>query len=339
MNRPGVSGGLITVMAACATAVLMTSTIVSWKTSNNLLQQATLPVDQKSLTQFATLPPALAAATAALPAPLSLASGFSVQIATMGNLCGAIKSFSSSLLSGSFAYAPPQQGANGSSLHTFSCLACMPNAQASLTVVFHASCQSFVVTTTAIGAAGGASAATVTAANAHAPAQRITSFSASFPITLEAVQDGVIGVVADDGFATGGASASGFVALSVESVAAVYGAGDDRVGDTTLSLGLPLQPSYTRYTLSPIQTVIQLTSSVFAWASVFGIFAYVRSMQRWLKELSEKRAAGGPDPANAASGRASDVVKAKSNQRPTGMSASSLSQANPVVTVGRRRKS
>lgn len=293
INEPSTSGGIVTIIAGTATIALMLSTFVSWITSNNLLSQSVNPLDMRALESFSVLPARMQMAGGSrLPRPLNLISGFSIEIATQGALCSKLESagFSSEVAFGSgFQYTPPSPTTNGTLIHTFSCPDCLPNAQSVLSISFPPSCQFYLVTMTAIGAGGGISATTVTIENERAPTERLTTIGMNFPLNIEIIQDTVKGIADEGGeLFTGGESVTGLFSLPVTSISTTYGLGDDRIGSVSFLIGIPLQPNYKLFTITPMQTFLTMVSSVFAWASAFGLFVYLKQLHRAIKEYAAK---------------------------------------------------
>lgn len=297
INEPSTSGGIVTIIAGTATIALMLSTFVSWITSNNLLSQSVNPLDMRALESFSVLPPKVQITGGVdLPRPLNLVSGFSIEIATQGSLCSSLEAsgFSSEVAFGSgFDYSPPSP-TNGTLIHTFSCKDCLPNAQSILSISFPPSCQFYLITMTAIGAGGGISATTVSIENEKAPNERLISIGMNFPLNIEIIQDTVNGIADDEGgeLYTGGESVTGLFSLPVTGITTRYGPGDDRSGSVSFLIGIPLQPNYKLFTITPMQTFLNMVSSVFAWASAFGLFVYLKQLHRAIKDFSKKPKSG-----------------------------------------------
>jgi hypothetical protein len=293
INEPSTSGGVVTIIAGSVTIALMLSTFISWITSNNLLSQSVNPLDLRALQSFSALPAKVQSIEEAadLPRPLNLTSGFSIEIATQGTKCSTLSNvgFSSEVAFGTgFVYLPPFQ-TNGTLVHTFSCLDCLPNAQSTLSVTFPPSCQFYLVTMTAIGAGGGISATTVTIENDQAPISRLTSIGMKFPMNIEIIQDTVNGITEDGGEVfIGGESATGLFTLPATDISVTYGPGDDRKGEVLFIIGIPLQPNYKLFTITQMQTFLTMVSSVFAWASAFGLFIYLKQLHRAIKDYVKR---------------------------------------------------
>ena len=291
--QPSPLGGALTLASVGLVAFLMISTVVQYAGSNTLLQQSTLPMLLPGLASFKDLPLAHVSSSAAaglddaallaLTGPVGAGSGFAITVATMGTRCGALRGggtsgFSASLASGAFSYSSHFNSSTGAALHSFSCARCFVDELSQLAFALDASCQSLLVTVAAASAGGGVSSSSIYVTNAAAPGQTLlASVTATIPLALEVIQDGVGGATPrdSDGLVLGGRSAAGLVALAATSVASTQAATALDTGTLTLTLSLPVQTAYTLYALSPILSLLALFSSLAAWLTLLGVGAIV----------------------------------------------------------------
>ena len=318
-SRASAVGGIATVLGIGATLALMTSSVVTYSRSNTLQQQAVMPVTSSALRRFADLPMAvLTTQTTAMPLEQLPSQGFMITIATMGNLCGQVASFTSSLLTSSFVYMPPANNLTAALLHTWICTDCLPNDQSHFSAFFHRSCQSFIVSVSTATASGGLTSTFFNYSNHNAP-QLLTSVSATVPLTLEVVQDLALGKDRGDGLFTGGRSIAGLLAFATTNIAAQVGSSDDKEGLLHVNINLYLQPNYVLYTMTPLATLGQLFSSLAAWAGLFGSFVIIKSVyaqggeaqEHWLVRLVSCSSKQEPKREGALGMQRSTVIKTK----------------------------
>jgi hypothetical protein len=107
------------------------------------------------------------------------------------------------------------------------------------------------------------------------------------PLFLEVVQDQALGKDRGDGVFLGGRTASGFQALAAVGVAGQQGDADDRGGQVTVAIELPLQPTFVLYTMTPLLTLGGLFASLAAWAGVFGSFIILKTGYKDALEFPE----------------------------------------------------
>lgn len=134
-----------------------------------------------------------------------------------------------------------------------------------LKAVFDASCQSFAITTSAVGVGGGVSASAAYLTSA----KNFDAVSVSIPMVLEVIQD-QFEVASDNGIIIGGRSASGFSAGPPSSVDIKPRA---TAASTVVSVtvNLALEPQYVIHILSAITPPLRLFSLLAAWLSLLGI--------------------------------------------------------------------
>jgi hypothetical protein len=108
------------------------------------------------------------------------------------------------------------------------------------------------------------------------------ALSATVPLALEVVQDTTPDggePREEDGLYTGGRSARGFLALSSTGVSETEGSGQDNTGGSVdVTVRIPLVSTYTRYELSQRVTLLQLFSSLVAWAGLVGAGVHLLSL-------------------------------------------------------------
>jgi hypothetical protein len=162
----------------------------------------------------------------------------------------------------------------------------MVNDQSRFSATFHRSCQSFLVSVSTATVSGGFTLSSFNFSN-PAPPQLLTSVAATVPLFLEVVQDQALGKDRGDGVFLGGRTASGFQALAAVGVAGQQGDADDRGGQVTVAIELPLQPTFVLYTMTPLLTLGGLFASLAAWAGVFGSFIILKTGYKDALEFPE----------------------------------------------------
>lgn len=299
-----VEGGAITLLSLGLAVALMSSTVINYTKNNTSLASALMPVTQPALLSYQELSnqvllastfPERAAEEGGLPpvitahaggaGKLGKGSGLTVTISTMGSLCAALQSNSTSfnLFKGAFAYSTSLSPATGLARHVFTCADCSVSDLSYLSVALDRSCQSLEVSVMATGAGGGATVSSLYVA----PDTPKGAVSLLFPLTLEVIQDTSSGAQPrdSDGLVTGGRSASAYLVNSPSTVAVAPLAADARA--VTLTIGLQLQGAFVMYSLSPTMTLEQFASSLAAWLTVLGVGAIIMEMHESASEMKE----------------------------------------------------
>ena len=225
--------------------------------------------------RFGELPlTAAAEAAAADPAlsPPALASGVAVTVATQGPRCGSLRRASAAGIGGNWSMGVQVDAATGAAQHTLRCPQCTLSDLAAFVLEFDPLCPAFVVTAAAVGVAGGVSASTL--AFYGEPPLVLQAAEASFPATLEVLQDAVYAKPRPaDGLVVGGRSAAGYSLESAGLVGATRA--NSSAGSVTITVKLPLKMLYSRFDFLPLMSVLSLFSAMAAWLSLISSGLYV----------------------------------------------------------------
>jgi hypothetical protein len=219
-------------------------------------------------------------------------AGLVVAVRTAGAQCAAALPNGTAAFLARGAWEPTKSTASratGAAVHVLRCPACVMDALSELTLQFHSSCASVHVAALAVGGWGTLSLASFAASNVSAVAATLT-------VSSQSVLDFVSGADPEaTGYPTGGRSTRGLFlsALSVDALepcnatAAALG----EAPPLRLRLRLPGAPLFSRYTMNPSMTVLQLLSNLVGNLGVVGGAAVAFSLWLTLQGFFEKRAA------------------------------------------------
>ena len=276
------AGGAVFILIIGVVVALMCSTLATYFYANTLLQQALLPLTYAAQVSFKSLA-FVVPLTSALPtgepalAPIAAdgAGGLAITLRAMGARCGTLlapgggssngtSAFSYSIAQGAFTYSTSFDTATFNAVHTLRCAACSFDSLSFVALTFDGTCQAFAATVSAVGVGGGVS---VSSASIFAAAPW-SSASVTFPLTLQVVQDTILGTQRDsDSLWLGGASCTGLAVGSATNYDAPVAGSAAAI---TVTLKLALQSQYVGNTLTQITSTLKLFSAMSAWLSLLG---------------------------------------------------------------------
>ncbi len=223
--------------------------------------------------------------------PGGAAAGLTLAVRTAGSRCASVMANGTTAYLAHGAWEPTVSTFNatsGASVHVLRCPQCMVNALSELELLFDATCSSLEVTALTVGGWGTLSMAAFSAHN-------VSSATATLTISAQNVLDFVAGADPESsGYPTGGRSARGLFlsAINVDELWP-YNATATAIGvapPVRLLLRLPAAPLFSRYTMNPNMTVLQLLSNLVGNLGVVGGAAVAFAMWKWLQSVCERRA-------------------------------------------------
>lgn len=222
--------------------------------------------------------------------PGGAAAGLTLAVRTAGPRCASVLANGTTAYLAQGAWEPTVSTFNattGASVHVLRCPKCMVDALSELELLFDATCGSLEVTALTVGGWGTLSMAAFSATN-------VSSATATLTISAQSVLDFVAGADPEStGYPTGGRSARGLFlsAINVDELRP-YNATATAMGHAPpvrLLLRIPAAPLFSRYTMNPNLTVLQLLSNLVGNLGVVGGAAVAFSMWLWLRGVCEKR--------------------------------------------------
>ncbi len=219
-------------------------------------------------------------------------AGLVVAVRTAGPQCAAVLPNGTTSFLARGAWEPTKSTfsrASGAAVHVLRCPSCVMDALSELNLQFHPTCASVHLTALTVGGWGTLSLASFSASNVSAVAATLT-------MSAQSVLDFVSGADPEaTGFPVGGRSARGLFlsAFSVDTLEP-YNATAAALGQAPplrLKLRLPGAPLFSRYTMNPSMTILQLLSNLVGNLGVVGGAAVAFSLWLTLQGIFEKRAA------------------------------------------------
>lgn len=267
ISMPTPLGGAVSLANIGIVFFFMATTVVQFIYANSLLQQSGLPLSLPLIKKLVQLPQTqLSSEVAAGMETFTLPDlqGFQVTVfSSSGQLCSNVVggNITFSLASGVFVPRYYFNYSTGLSFLTFTCASCQVNELSQLSFNLDISCQSLVVTVSAVGTAGGLTVSSFFVSSSNSTGQVMAKVSATFPLGLEVINDyGGGTALLQDSLVLGGRSSRGLVAVPSTSLSTVFGTPD--ATSVAVSIFFPAQPSYTLYTLTPLVSYIGLFSSL-----------------------------------------------------------------------------
>ena len=222
--------------------------------------------------------------------PGGAAAGLTLAVRTAGPRCASVLANGTTAYLAQGVWEPTVSTFNattGASVHVLRCPQCMVDALSELELLFDATCGSLEVTALTVGGWGTLSMAAFSATN-------VSSATATLTISAQSVLDFVAGADPEStGYPTGGRSARGLFlsAINVDELRP-YNATATAMGHAPpvrLLLRVPAAPLFSRYTMNPNLTVLQLLSNLVGNLGVVGGAAVAFSMWLWLQGVCQKR--------------------------------------------------
>jgi hypothetical protein len=276
MRQPTPLGGGCSVAALGVFMAFSFAVTLQFFFANTIAVFSLLPLSYAESAAIATYPPfslsqfsAAASAVDLSPMLPYLDAGLNIYISSSGRYCFAPLAVNQATSAGTFTNSSFYNVSTGQVTHVFSCPDCFVDELSFLTVAFNSSCAQFVVSAAAVGAWGAVSSWSFAAFNA-------SKINASFAIRSESSLDFVQGKDPHHtGYPTGGRSYRGLgvTSLAVSSITPYsppISYADARGRVTTISLGLPASPFFSRQSMTPALTILQLLSSLVGNLGVLG---------------------------------------------------------------------
>lgn len=276
VKRSTTLGGAMSLIAIASVVALAVALLAQYVVANALVQQSVLPAPLPILHQYAPLSPAQTSAS-----PFSLAgnaaaasAGLQLQLATMGPTCIEESQVhvavpANSLTAGAFSHTAWRVGPPDAfgAVHVFTCTACMFTSLSSIKFTLDGACQSLHLAAYAVGVLGAASAASVYVNSRGINATAVTCNTTAIRAVAVALVP-TLTVLNDE---TRQHALRGITVTAAEP--RVECADAEYTSAVTLDVSLTAANTYVLILVTPIVSLSQLASSIFALSGVVAAFA------------------------------------------------------------------
>jgi hypothetical protein len=273
IQRVTVLGGSVTVVAIGTVLAVAVALVIQYFKANSIVQESVLPAPLPTLQKLADLP--LYTLTSPSGLAPTLQSGMQLQLITMGPLCSLLTLASEGLLAGQFVLNTNVSTAGGRIVHTIDCQSCMFGPLSGLTLALDPSCQSLQLSMFAVGVLDAMTAMSIQLGGLGNGSFLSTASLVASPQLV--VQNNARSNVVSRG-----------VAVTFQSYSPQYATAPASV---SISVSLAIALEYVNINIVPVNSALQLASSIIALSGLFGAFAMAISPTEnkilpWVKKVT-----------------------------------------------------